>query len=79
MKQVEFYFSDGNLPTDAFLLKQVSKSPEGWGALRPALLCHVSCISADKALDKHLSNIDLSCNVLITPSLRFCLAAGHHL
>ena len=32
MTQVEFYFSDKNLPTDAFLLKQVSRSPECWGA-----------------------------------------------
>ena len=37
VKQVEFYFSDENLPTDAFLLKQVSRSPEGWGAPQTAL------------------------------------------
>ena len=37
LKQVEFYFSNENLPTDAFLLKQVSRSPEGWGALQAAL------------------------------------------
>ena len=28
--QVEFYFSDVNLPTDAFLLKKVRADPEGW-------------------------------------------------
>ena len=28
--QVEFYFSDANLPTDAFLLKKVRADPEGW-------------------------------------------------
>ena len=28
--QVEFYFSDANLPTDAFLLKKVKADPEGW-------------------------------------------------
>ena len=31
VKQVNFYFSDANLPTDAFLLKEVHKNPEGWG------------------------------------------------
>ena len=31
VKQVNFYFSDANLPTDAFLLKEVMKSPDGWG------------------------------------------------
>lgn len=31
VKQVNFYFSDANLPTDAFLLKEVLKTPDGWG------------------------------------------------
>ena len=31
LRHVEFYFSDENLPTDAFLLKQLARSPEGWG------------------------------------------------
>ena len=31
VKQVNFYFSDTNLPTDNFLLKEVRKAPEGWG------------------------------------------------
>jgi len=31
VKQVEFYFSDANLPTDKHLLKHVKKDPEGWG------------------------------------------------
>lgn len=31
--QVEFYFSDANLPTDKHLLKQISKDPEGYGEL----------------------------------------------
>ena len=56
IKQVEFYFSDENLPTDAFLLKQVSRLPEGWGAPRAPLLCHVCCMFVDKALDVHLSH-----------------------
>ncbi|KAK9842077.1 hypothetical protein WJX81_007402 [Elliptochloris bilobata] len=34
MRQVEFYFSDENLPTDAFLMKQLSRSPEGWVPLK---------------------------------------------
>jgi hypothetical protein len=34
-QQVEFYFSDASLPTDAFMLKQLARSPEGWGAPRP--------------------------------------------
>eukprot|EP00879_Flechtneria_rotunda_P027631 GHRR01029607.1.p1 GENE.GHRR01029607.1~~GHRR01029607.1.p1 ORF type:complete len:185 (+),score=63.44 GHRR01029607.1:447-1001(+) len=33
-KQVEFYFSDTNLPTDKHLLKQISKGPEGYVSLR---------------------------------------------
>ena len=32
VKQVNFYFSDTNLPTDHFLLREVKKTPEGWGA-----------------------------------------------
>ena len=30
LTQVEFYFSDANLPTDAFLMKKVKSNPEGW-------------------------------------------------
>ena len=30
LTQVEFYFSDANLPTDAFLMKRVRADPEGW-------------------------------------------------
>ncbi|GAB4813744.1 hypothetical protein N2152v2_000790 [Parachlorella kessleri] len=30
VRQVEFYFSDANLPTDDFLIKQVRSNPEGW-------------------------------------------------
>lgn len=32
VRQVNFYFSDTNLPTDHFLLKEVKRSSEGWGA-----------------------------------------------
>lgn len=32
VRQVNFYFSDTNLPTDNFLLKEVKRTPEGWGA-----------------------------------------------
>lgn len=32
IKQVEFYFSDENLPTDEFLLKRVKQNKQGWGA-----------------------------------------------
>ena len=31
VKQVNFYFSDTNLPTDNFLLREVRQTPEGWG------------------------------------------------
>lgn len=31
VKQVNFYFSNTNLPTDKYLLTQVTKTPEGWG------------------------------------------------
>lgn len=30
LTQVEFYFSDANLPTDAFLMKKVKSNPDGW-------------------------------------------------
>ena len=30
VKQVEFYFSDANLPTDAFLIKKVKADPTGF-------------------------------------------------
>ena len=33
-KQVEFYFSDSNLPKDKFLRLQVGKTPEGWVSLK---------------------------------------------
>eukprot|EP00775_Hariotina_reticulata_P003902 gene3902-4156_t len=33
-KQVEFYFSDANLPTDKHLLKQIHKDPEGYVPLK---------------------------------------------
>lgn len=33
-RQVEYYFSDENLPTDPFLLAEVGKDAEGYGALR---------------------------------------------
>ncbi len=29
--QVEFYFSDTNLPTDKHMLKQIAKDPDGFG------------------------------------------------
>jgi hypothetical protein len=31
VKQVEFYFSDANLPTDNYLMKYVKKDPQGFG------------------------------------------------
>lgn len=31
--QVEFYFSDENLPTDEFLLSRVKQNKQGWGTL----------------------------------------------
>ncbi|KAL0051706.1 hypothetical protein WJX82_000772 [Trebouxia sp. C0006] len=34
VKQVNFYFSNTNLPTDNFLLKEVRKTPEGWVPIR---------------------------------------------
>jgi len=33
VRQVEFYFSDANLPTDDYMLKQIRCTPEGWGEL----------------------------------------------
>jgi hypothetical protein len=45
--QVEFYFSDANLPTDKHLLKQISRDPEGYGAHALGLhphQCAAKCI-----------------------------------
>ena len=33
-KQLEFYFSDSNLPKDKFLLKTAQQTPEGWVSLQ---------------------------------------------
>jgi len=33
-KQIEFYFSDSNLPKDKFLLNETKKTPEGWVSLK---------------------------------------------
>jgi hypothetical protein len=33
-KQIEFYFSDSNLPKDKFLLQLTKKTPEGWVSLK---------------------------------------------
>lgn len=35
--QIEFYFSDSNLPRDAFLLSAVEEAPDGYVSL--ALIC----------------------------------------
>jgi hypothetical protein len=35
--QVEFYFSDANLPTDKHLLKQIHRDPEGYGEISVVL------------------------------------------
>lgn len=52
VKQVNFYFSDANLPTDAFLLKEVQKNPEGWGELlKPAShQCNSACLISNAHL-----------------------------
>ena len=34
VRQVEFYFSDANLPTDEFLMKQIKRNAEGWVSIR---------------------------------------------
>jgi hypothetical protein len=33
VKQIEFYFSDENLPTDEFMLGKIRGNKQGWGAL----------------------------------------------
>ena len=35
VKQVEFYFSDANLPTDEFMLGKIRGNKAGWGAPLP--------------------------------------------
>ena len=52
VRQVEFYFSDANLPTDDFLLKQLNRSPEGWVPLHVIASFHKM-----KKLSGNLSNL----------------------
>ncbi|WIA16383.1 hypothetical protein OEZ85_013077 [Tetradesmus obliquus] len=49
-KQVEFYFSDANLPTDKHLLKQIQKDAEGYVPLRM-----IANFKRVKALTKELT------------------------
>jgi hypothetical protein len=45
VKQVEFYFSDANLPTDEFLLGKIRGNKSGWGApLPPQRSAAANCI-----------------------------------
>ncbi|EKX36537.1 hypothetical protein GUITHDRAFT_57447, partial [Guillardia theta CCMP2712] len=32
-EQLEFYFSDSNLPRDTFLMNKISEDPQGWVSL----------------------------------------------
>ncbi|PKU79015.1 hypothetical protein MA16_Dca000359 [Dendrobium catenatum] len=48
VRQVEYYFSDENLPNDAFLLKQVRKDKEGTGGA--IQYCLVKCNAEDDDL-----------------------------
>ena len=74
MTQVEFYFSDENLPTDAFLLKQVSRSPEGWGAPR-TVCCVTFTVQAAEAPDVHYRTIALGVTAFQVRYGVCCLAA----
>ena len=49
LKQVEFYFSDANLPTDEFLLGRIRANKHGWGA------CAASWLAARRCLPPFLS------------------------
>ena len=44
LSQVEFYFSESNLPRDKFLLETVSRDPDGFVSI--ALLCTFSRMRA---------------------------------
>ena len=65
--QVEFYFSDANLPTDAFLMRRVRQNPEGWVPL--AVVCGFNRMK--QLLKKHPASVvadvlaDLSEGVLV--------------
>jgi hypothetical protein len=60
VRQVEFYFSDANLPTDDFLLKQVRSNPDGWGA----------CAAAGPSSSPPPSRIFYVCTVLCELDMR---------
>lgn len=46
LKQIDFYFSDANLPTDKHLLKQIQKDPEGYGTFTIHYTSHSACVVA---------------------------------
>lgn len=53
--QVEFYFSDANLPTDKHLLKHIKKDPEGFGEWHSPYAMHACALNQ-------------VCNAACTPS-----------
>ncbi|TPX46157.1 hypothetical protein SeLEV6574_g03384 [Synchytrium endobioticum] len=51
LKQVEFYFSDANLPKDHFLWDRVTESPEGWVSIATlATFRRLEYLSTDTSL-----------------------------
>lgn len=74
--QIEFYFSDANLPTDKKLLKQIKKDPEGYGESAAAVCCatHLSAPQAQPScyiVQQHFNSCSCSCHIAIA-----CAAAA---
>jgi lupus La protein len=61
LKQVEFYFSDANLPRDRFLQEELKKSEEGWIAL--------SVIGSFKRMQSLSTDMCVICDALKSSSL----------
>ena len=43
--QIEFYFSDSNLPRDAFMAERIAEDPEVWFLTRAGVLYLRVCLS----------------------------------
>lgn len=59
-KQIEYYFSDGNLSRDRFFHEKVSAHPEGWMDMKYILSCKK--IQALKATQEDIINVVSDCS-----------------
>lgn len=62
LKQVEFYFSDANLPSDEFMRKQVARQPDGFVPLGI-----IAGFKRMKALCKYAASFAIMARLLYIP------------